>query len=169
MLPLEDDSLYDFTGSTCRGSVSTSRGSGQSTISRLDSPHSLKLGRPTSGTYSVASNSLRTFRDYGRSHVKKQEKEIHPREVAKRLEDEINALIDESARLKQNGEFLEALDKAKDSTKKEESLQKYRSDHSLPTEGQVGLTFAAYFNLAACYEVAGALKSSGKLLFRESF
>lgn len=157
MIPLEDDSLYDFTGSTCRGSISISRGSGQSirsTISRLDSPHSQRLGRPASGTcqYSVASNSLRTFRDNGRSNMTRQEKEMHPRQVAKCLEDEIYALIDESARLKQDGKFLEALDKAKDSTKKEESLQKYRSDHSLPTEGQVELTFSVYFLLASCYE-----------------
>jgi intraflagellar transport protein 88 len=87
------------------------------------------------------------------SNDKFEEKELIPSEVARNIENQINALIDEAASLKKQGNNLEALDKAKAAAKKEESLRKYRKEYSLANEGQVELTFAVWFSVACCYEV----------------
>jgi intraflagellar transport protein 88 len=141
--------IYDFDKQGGSQSVWTS------TASRLGSPHShissvatRALSRPTTSASAVHSlrSSTKTFA------ASKDEEEICPRDVARKMGNAINTLLEEVAALKRAGKFAEALDKAKEAVNKEDSLKRHRKEHALPREGQSELTFAVLFSVASTYE-----------------
>ena len=71
--------------------------------------------------------------------------------VGKDLEKEINRLIEKTVILRKDGRLDDALDCAKEGTKKEKLLRKHRRQHSLSSGPEI--LNAAWFNLATAYEV----------------
>jgi len=70
------------------------------------------------------------------------------------MQKEIHELMEDSAHLLEEDPFL-ALDKAKEATRKDETLAKHCDDHSLPLQQSSDLTFATWFHLAVVYQKNG--------------
>lgn len=77
--------------------------------------------------------------------------ENSPEEECNEMEKKVNALIEESAVLAMQGDFSQALEKAKDAGKKERALCKQREQLQLSEQINVDLTHAVHFNLAVQY------------------
>ncbi|KAL3782529.1 hypothetical protein HJC23_005203 [Cyclotella cryptica] len=97
----------------------------------------------------------------GGNRNEKVEEELCPRSVARNLEHQINTLLDDTAVLTKDGNFQEALEKAKLAVKILESLKKQRQDHSL-SDVNIELTFAVWFSMALAYETNDLLEDAVK-------
>lgn len=142
-----------------------SRGSGrsvQTAISRLGSSPNSRRGseRAFDDGISVAASVWSSRFQFSVKNDNISRQELRPNEVASKMKAQINALLDETAALTKEGKALEAMDRAKDAVKKEDSLRKYRKEHSLSSEGQVELLFAVCFNVASCYQMNDLLDES---------
>ena len=77
--------------------------------------------------------------------------ENDPEVVARKMEKLVHQLIEESTILVQKKDMINALEKAKESGKKERQLMKYRESNSLSDYHNHDLAYAAWFNLAIVY------------------
>jgi len=75
-----------------------------------------------------------------------------PEDVAREMEKEVNALLEESATANVENKPPLALDRAKKAAQKERKLGKHREQHQLMDQMNIDLTYAVCFNLAAQYE-----------------
>lgn len=75
-----------------------------------------------------------------------------PEDVAREMEKEVNALLEESATANVENKPDLALDRAKKAAQKERKLGKHREQHQLMDQMNIDLTYAVCFNLAAQYE-----------------
>ena len=75
-----------------------------------------------------------------------------PTEVAKSLESQVERLIEQTVLLRKDGKLEEALESAKEASKKEHLLRKHMKANSLPNNSEDELTYSAWFNLAQTYE-----------------
>ena len=146
------DSAYDFSHVTVLPASrdgSSSGSDGMSFISRLGTSSLF----PTSTRASVSSR--RTFSSHLQANVVAKDQST-PVDVVRILENQINALLEQSVLLRQEKKWEEALEKAKEAVKKEQLMRK--RDKS---RGE--LMFSTLFNLAAAYETnsmhAKALKT----------
>lgn len=78
--------------------------------------------------------------------------EQNPEESFKKIEKEISKLLDESALASSKGQFVEALEKAKEAVSKEKNLKKQRELQNLTESINMDLTFNCLFNLAVQYQ-----------------
>ena len=78
-----------------------------------------------------------------------------PSEVAKELERQIDILIEKSVCLRKEGKHEEALDTAKEATKKEQLLRKQRKVNSLTVHSEGELMYSTWFCLASAFEANG--------------
>jgi len=167
------DSAYDFTFTReikDALSIAPSRaggGRGGSISSRSHTPHTPSSKSPTnprpwtsvgdSDAFSVAaSTSMSQLANRAKKEnnlaVESSGNESSPADVVgKDLEKEINQLIEKTIILRKEGRFDDALDCAKEGTKKEKLLRKRRHEHSLSSGPEI--LNAAWFNLASAYEV----------------
>eukprot|EP00026_Physarum_polycephalum_P003100 Phypoly_transcript_03109.p1 GENE.Phypoly_transcript_03109~~Phypoly_transcript_03109.p1 ORF type:complete len:509 (+),score=79.93 Phypoly_transcript_03109:68-1594(+) len=84
-----------------------------------------------------------------------RKKEEGPEEIAKELEKEVNTFLEESAIAHAKGSQPTALDKAKEATKRERKLTKYRETNNMTELQNSDLTYAVIFNLAHQYHQSG--------------
>jgi intraflagellar transport protein 88 len=80
----------------------------------------------------------------------------------------VHRLIEESADCSSRSEYVQALDKAKEASKKERALNKHRESNSLQDQINIDLTYAVWFNLAIVFQHNGmfdeALETYSKLV-----
>lgn len=73
-----------------------------------------------------------------------------PSDVAKDLERQIDQLVEQTVILRKGGKLEEALESAKEGTKKEQLLKKHRKANALSAGAE--LMYSTWFNLATTYE-----------------
>lgn len=78
-----------------------------------------------------------------------------PEESFKKMEKEINKLLDECAIAASKNQFPEALEKAKEAVSKEKNLKKQRELKNMADSINMELTFSCLFNLAVQYQTNG--------------
>ena len=132
-----------------------------SSISRLKTSHSTTR-RPLSSVagsdaFSVASASMSNLvanRSGKTSSIASAGKKSSqtPSDVAKAWEVQIDKLIERTVLLKREGKLEEALESAKEGTKKEQLLRKHRKANSLSVNSEAELMYSTRFNLARAYE-----------------
>ncbi|CAM9126724.1 unnamed protein product [Ectocarpus fasciculatus] len=83
-----------------------------------------------------------------------------PEYLAKEMERQVHAMMEESATACVSGDFAQALEKAKEADKKEKALCKLRERHGLVDQINLDLTYAVCFNLANCYHQNGMKKEA---------
>jgi intraflagellar transport protein 88 len=71
-----------------------------------------------------------------------------PEEAAKDMEKKVHALLEGSADAAVKGDYVLALERAKEAGRKERSLCKFRDSNSLRDSINMDLTYAVCFNLA---------------------
>ena len=81
--------------------------------------------------------------------------ENSPEELCNEMDRQVNILIEESAKHASEGDFPQALEKAKEAGKKERQLSKQREQLNLADQINVDLTFAVHFNLAVMFHRNG--------------
>ena len=81
--------------------------------------------------------------------------EQSPEEIFKKMEKDINKLIDECAITSSKGQFAEALEKAKEAVSKEKNLKKQKEAQNLTDSINMDLTYICLFNLAVQYQNNG--------------
>eukprot|EP01013_Petalomonas_cantuscygni_P031031 TRINITY_DN57153_c0_g1_i1.p1 TRINITY_DN57153_c0_g1~~TRINITY_DN57153_c0_g1_i1.p1 ORF type:complete len:801 (-),score=242.71 TRINITY_DN57153_c0_g1_i1:174-2576(-) len=74
-----------------------------------------------------------------------------PEEQCLEMEKKVNALIEQSAVLAARGDYSAALEKAKESEKRERALGKMRDQRGLSEQANIDLTYCVQFNLAVQY------------------
>ncbi|KAK5667654.1 Intraflagellar transport protein 88 [Batrachochytrium dendrobatidis] len=85
------------------------------------------------------------------SQTQDRQLELSPEEKIKVLERKVGHIIEESAFLAAEGNFQQALDKAKEAGKKERQLSKQREELNLGDQINLDLTYCVLFNLANQY------------------
>jgi intraflagellar transport protein 88 len=84
-----------------------------------------------------------------------QKQDNSPEDMAKEMERQVNALIEESAQNAVQRDLAVALEKAKEAGKKERQLCKHREQHGLVDQINLDLTYSVCFNLANAYHLNG--------------
>ncbi|CAM9656365.1 unnamed protein product [Laminaria digitata] len=83
-----------------------------------------------------------------------------PEYLAKEMERQVHAMMEESAAACVSGNFAQALEKGKEADKKEKALCKLRERHGHVDQINLDLTYAVCFNLANCYHQNGMKKEA---------
>lgn len=81
--------------------------------------------------------------------------EKNPEEQFKKLEKDINKLLDESSILSVNEKFSEALEKAKEAVLKEKNLKRQRELQNMSDNINLDITYSCMLNLAIQYQNNG--------------
>ncbi|CAM9141027.1 unnamed protein product, partial [Sphacelaria rigidula] len=129
----------------------------------------LRIGGEARPMTSVAgagyqSNKQGTFDPLNQSHgpapALAERADNGPEDLAKEMERQVHNMMEDSAASCVEGNFTQALEKAKEADKKEKALCKLRERHGLIDQINLDLTYAVCFNLANCYHQNGMRKEA---------
>lgn len=105
------------------------------------------------GAQDSAAQNLTTKVDFNK-------KEQTPEENFRKLEREVNQLVEDSAALSVKGNHPEALEKAKEAVNKEKQLRRLRENSGTADQINPDLTFCVLFNLANQYQNNGMIQEA---------
>jgi intraflagellar transport protein 88 len=84
----------------------------------------------------------------------------NPEENFRKLEKEVNTLLEEATSFKIEGSYQDALEKAKEAVNKEKNLRKQRENANMGDLINYDLTFAVSLNHAICLEANGMIQEA---------
>ena len=139
-----------------RSSIVSRSGLGGRCISLSNRPRTAIAASAIGDDFSLcASTSMATI-----LRVSREQEEValtnkqSPSQITQELERDINSSVEQSILLRREGKLDEALESAKEGTKKEQLLRKHRKANSLSSSDGSDLMHSSWFNLAMTFEAA---------------
>ena len=148
---------YDFNNINNKPPPTGYKGTGMSRAGRLGTSSQGGIARPITSNkgagFGMTNKFGSTAERFTTANKKKQEEQpMDPELRIKKYELEINTLVDESAVLNEEGDQRNALQKAKDASSKQKSLERFLDQNDLNEMLNTELFFCVSLNLACMYE-----------------